>query len=68
MQTENVFVSLINTQWSDERNKIKLDTLKNTVVVKFNFKEFSCSQFHIRYVEKNKDLLRMIGNAAKYNN
>ena len=60
---ERIF-SLINMQWSDKKNKIKLDTVKNIVTVKFHFKEFLRSRFH-RYLEKNKELLRMIRKAVK---
>ena len=34
--------SLINTKWSDERNKMKLSTVKNILTVQFNFKHLSC--------------------------
>ena len=53
-----------NTQGSDERNKTKLDTVKNSVTVKFNVKEFV---FAIpQLFRKNKEMLRMIRNSAKY--
>ena len=49
MLTANVFF-LINTQWNNEKNKIKLDTVKKIVTMKSNLKEFSCVRSSIYIV------------------
>lgn len=63
---ERIF-SLINTQWSDERNRLSVDSVRHLVTVQFNCKKYSCEQFH-KYLlrPENVSLLRQISSSEKY--
>ena len=63
---ERIF-SLIKSQWTDERNRLLVATVRDLVIIKFNFKSFTCSQFY-KYLLKpeNSRLLRKIGDSSKY--
>ena len=52
--------SVIHTQWSDERNKMKLSTEQNIVTVQFKFKHFSCSQFYRLKEKKTISCLKVL--------
>lgn len=59
---ERVF-SLVNVQWSDERNNFEFENLKN--LVQYNFRKYDCQQFH-SFLKTNPAVLRKIGSADKY--
>ncbi|KAL0830150.1 hypothetical protein ABMA28_003607 [Loxostege sticticalis] len=61
---ERVF-SLINTQWSKERNRLSVQSVKSIILTQYNFKNMSCEDFY-NYLLKNKELLSKIGSSAKY--
>lgn len=63
---ERVF-SFMNSQWTKERNRLTLGHIRNMMFVQFNFKRFTCIDFH-KYLLKveNKSLLRKIGSVEKY--
>lgn len=63
---ERIF-SLINAQWSKERNRLAVDTVKHLTIVKFNLKQFTCVEFS-KYLlmPENSRLLEQIGSAEKY--
>lgn len=63
---ERIF-SLINIQWSDERNRLLVENVRNIIVTQYNYKNMSCSDFH-KYLIKteNVEILKAIGNAKKY--
>lgn len=61
---ERIF-SLIEAQWTDERNRMSVDTVKNLAMVKFNFNGQSCSEFYIN-MSKNIDVLKTVGQNEKY--
>jgi hypothetical protein len=42
--TEYVF-SIINALWSDEKKRLKIETVKALTIVKTHFKDLSCSEF-----------------------
>lgn len=62
---ERVF-SLINTQWSKERNRLSVQSVKSVILTQYNFKNMTCEDFH-NYLLKNQELLVKIGSSAKYN-
>jgi hypothetical protein len=62
---ERVF-SLINSQWTDERNRLKVETVKAIIVTQYNFKNISCQEFYESLL-KEKAVLRQISPAEKYN-
>lgn len=59
--------SLISSQWTDVRNQLSIESVKGLLVVRHNFKEFSCSDFY-HYIKKKPKLLDQIGSSQKYNN
>lgn len=63
---ERIF-SLIEAQWTKERNRLSVETVRDIVSVKFNFKKISCSEFY-KYLlrPENSKLLRQIGDSRKY--
>ena len=42
---ERIF-SLVNSQWTDERNRLLVKTVQDLVSIKFNFNELNCKQFY----------------------
>jgi len=49
---ERVF-SLINSQWTKERNRLCLESVKGLIFVKFNSRHLSCEDFH-KYIVSDK--------------
>jgi hypothetical protein len=44
---ERVF-SVINALWTDEKNRLKIQTVKALTIVKTHFKDFSCAEFYVQ--------------------
>lgn len=61
---ERVF-SLMQSQWTKERNQLSVESLKGILFVQYNFKDTSCKDFHA-YLLSNKKLLGKISFTAKY--
>lgn len=61
---ERIF-SVMNVQWSDERNRLNVTTIRAILITYFNFKEFSCQQF-FDYLSCQKSLLKKISSSDKY--
>ncbi|XP_051167012.1 uncharacterized protein LOC127285186 [Leptopilina boulardi] len=61
--TERVF-SGINQIWTSEKSQLSVETLKNTLFVKYNL-EGSCEEFY-NFVESKEDILRQIHSSEKY--
>ena len=38
--------SLIKTQWTNKRNRLLVETVRDLIIIKFNVKSFTCSQFY----------------------
>ncbi len=53
---ERVF-ALITSQWTKERNKLSIDSIKMITAVKFNLKDMTCQQF-FDYILRKKDILK----------
>lgn len=64
---ERIF-SLINVQWSEERNRLLVETVRNITMVQFNYEKMSCENFH-KFVSRaeNVNLLKKVGSSEKYN-
>ena len=60
---ERVF-SLINAQWTKERNSLIVDTIKAIAQVKVNFEE-KCSEMYGKIL-KSRKLLKKIASCEKY--
>lgn len=64
---ERIF-SLIQAQWTKERNNLLPSTVKGIILTKFNFQHLNCSQFHdfIQSQTIDTDILLKIGQDDKY--
>lgn len=60
---ERIF-SLMTTQWTDERNKLAVETVEGILQCHYNFK-MTCSEFYI-YVKGEKELIKSVKSTAKY--
>lgn len=61
---ERVF-SLMQSQWTKERNQLSVTSLKGILYLQYNLKDYSCKEFHA-YVRNNPKLLGKISSTAKY--
>ncbi|KAJ4928326.1 hypothetical protein JOQ06_016118 [Pogonophryne albipinna] len=61
---ERVF-SLMQSQWTKERNQLSVESLKGVLFVQYNLKDMSCKDFHA-YLLRNRKLLGKISSTAKY--
>lgn len=61
---ERIF-SLMNSQWTDDRNRLKVESVKSILLLQYNFKEISCQEFH-DYILKNDELLKSVSCSEKY--
>ncbi|KAK1901966.1 putative protein kinase UbiB [Dissostichus eleginoides] len=61
---ERVF-SLMQSQWTKERNQLSVESLKGILFVQYNLKDMSCKDFHA-YLLSNRKLLGKISSTAKY--
>jgi hypothetical protein len=57
--------SLIQMQWSKERNSLAVESVKGLAIVKYNFHHFTCVAFH-SYLLKHPDILKKIRSTEKY--
>ncbi|XP_055913202.1 uncharacterized protein LOC129946862 [Eupeodes corollae] len=62
---ERIF-SLINSQWTEERNRLKIENVKAILFCKHNFKNMSCTEFY-NYILQNPETLNKIRSNDKYN-
>ena len=62
--TERVF-SLMQSQWTKERNKLLVESVKGILFVQHNFKHMSCKDFH-EYLGSQPKLLKAIRSSDKY--
>lgn len=61
--TERIFSFMI-IQWTDERNRIEVDTLEAILQILYNYK-MDCVEFY-NYVFKNKHMIKKAGSSEKY--
>jgi hypothetical protein len=61
---QHVF-SIINAFWSDEKNRLKVETVKALTIVKTHFEDFSCSEFFSQ-ISKEKVYLEEVHKSHKY--
>lgn len=61
---ERIF-SLMNSLWTDERNRLQLDTVQSILTIKTHYKHVSCSEFY-EMISGDQKLLEKIHSSAKY--
>jgi hypothetical protein len=57
--------SLINAIWTDEKNRLKIETLKALIIVKTYFKNLSCAEFYDDILNE-KEILEQVHKSDKY--
>jgi hypothetical protein len=57
--------SLINAIWTDEKNRLKIETVKAVIIVKTYFKNLSCAEFYNQILNE-KEILEQVHKAEKY--
>lgn len=62
---ERIF-SMMEIQWSKERNKMKIPTIRAILTITYNFKNTNCSEFYETILD-NVEVLNKIKGADKYN-
>lgn len=60
---ERVF-SLMTTQWTNERNRLSVDTVESILICLYNYNK-TCSEFY-EYVKLQPDLLKAVKSSEKY--
>jgi len=60
---ERVF-SLTEIQWTDERNRLQVDTVESIIMCKYNYKK-TCSEFY-ECVKTHPSLLTSVKSSKKY--
>ena len=58
-------VSLIQSQWTKERKKLSVETMKGILTVQYNFREVLCSEFYT-FLKSNESLMKNIRSTDKY--
>lgn len=61
---ERIF-SLIGFQWTDERNRLLTESIKQIMILKFNLKELDCSNFFVM-IKEDKETLSKVKSKEKY--
>lgn len=61
---ERIF-SIIKAQWSDERNRLLLESVKSIALLKYNFKDVSCENF-FDMIRNDHNFLEKIKSSEKY--
>jgi hypothetical protein len=57
---------LINAIWTDEnKNRLKIETVKALIIVKTYFKNLSCAEFHEQILNE-KEILEQVHESDKY--
>ena len=61
---ERIF-SLMQSQWTKERNPLSVESLKGILLVQYNFRQTSCKEFHV-FLKSNQPVLKQIQSKSKY--
>lgn len=61
---ERIF-NLIESQWSDERNRLSVETIRSLISVKYNYINVSCIDFY-KQICSDKALLKQVKSSQKY--
>lgn len=56
----------MNAQWTNDRNRLLPESVKNLVLVQFNYKDITCDKFY-DFCLHNKALLAAVRSNEKYN-
>lgn len=61
---ERIF-SMIKAQWTDERNRLLIESVKSIILLKYNFKGVSCENF-FNMIRNDQKFLEKIKSSDKY--
>lgn len=56
---------MIGVQWTDERNRLLTESIKQIMTLKFNLKELDCANFFIM-IKEEKEILSKVKSSQKY--
>lgn len=56
---------MMKSLWTDERNRLSPESVKNLLMVQYNFKNVCCENFY-KYCLEDKNLLKEIRSKSKY--
>ena len=56
---------MISGQWTKERNKLKVSTVRGILSVVYNYKNISCLEFY-KEIKENEKFLNKVSNVDKY--
>lgn len=69
MQAQNANVervfSLMGSQWSKERNRLSVDSVKSILITQYNLKNMTCEMFY-KTIIKDSEVLKNISGSTKY--
>ena len=51
--------TVMQSQWTKERNKMTIETMKGYLTLQYNFKSMSCGEFYV-FLKSNKSWLKKI--------
>jgi hypothetical protein len=57
--------SLINAIWTDEKNRLKIETVKALIIVNTYFKNLSCAELYDQVLNE-KEILEQVHQSDKY--
>lgn len=61
---ERIF-SLIGIQWTDERNRLLIESVEKIILVKYNFKDLDCFDF-FKMISEKREILHKVRANEKY--
>lgn len=61
---ERIF-NLVESQWTDERNRLTIDTIRPLIFIKHNYNHVSCIEF-FKEICSDKSLLKQVKGSEKY--
>lgn len=61
---ERIF-SLLNVQWTSDRNRLFVECVMNLLIVSCNYKDLTCSQYYSN-IKSRKDFLKKVGRSEKW--
>ena len=64
VNVERIF-SMITTQWTKDRNRLNITTLRAISTIAYNFKNMNCEDFYNKIINE-KEVLIQIASSAKY--
>ena len=62
---ERIF-SMMNSQWTKERNRLTVESIRAILITQYNMKHLTCAEFHSE-ISSNANFLKAVASGQKYN-